>query len=108
LGWFAVGAGVFLAGMMGWLTAWFAWVLWEQERNPHPSTRFDGGPGTAALIMGLFVFLFLFGVAIIRGGVLQIRHGQRDTRMLAWIPAVLMVVFAFLVLAEIVDLVMGG
>ena len=106
-GWVVIVCGSLLAGMMGWLSVWFAWVLWDQQRNPQATTSFTGGPVMAALVMGLFLLLFAFGAAMVRGGIYMIRRGQRDARMLQWIPVVMGVVYGFWILMQVWDWLMG-
>jgi hypothetical protein len=103
-GWVLAGVGVVLILMMGALILWFASVILND--GPQAKEHFTGGPVVAVFIFGLFAFVFSFGVAALKAGIFQIRHGKRDLSALVWGKAMMIVLSAAGLITGILDALM--
>jgi hypothetical protein len=98
--------GSFLTLTMGTLVAGFTWVLW-QNGKPGASVDYTGGPVATVLIYGLFFSILSFGVAGLKAGVWQIRHGRRDPSFVRWIGGVVVLCSVLGVVVSLVEFIAG-
>ena len=76
LGWLSLGCGVFLIGLMGWLSFWIYNAI-ARSGEPGQGT-FRGGPEVIGFIIVVFGLVLTFGLFAVISGLWQIVYGKRN------------------------------
>lgn len=90
LGWLSFGCGVFLVGLMSWLSFWIYNAI-TRSGEPGQGT-FRGGPEVIAFIIVVFGLVLTFGLFAIITGLWQIIYGKRN-KVLTFIVMILGIAF---------------
>lgn len=90
LGWLSLGCGVFLLGLMSWLSLWMYQAI-ARSGEPGAGT-FRGGPEVIGFIIVIFGLVLTFGLFAAISGLWQIIYGRRN-KILTFIVIILGIAF---------------
>lgn len=100
-----VACGILLIGMMSALLLGFTYILLYQDQ-PGVTVSFSGGPFIALFVYALLTSILIFGFAAARGGIYQVRHGQRPPDLLRWTRFIVAAMSVAGVAVQILDLIL--
>ena len=104
-GWVLAACGVSLIWMMTGLLVGFTYILLYQDQ-PGVTVSFTGGPLIALFVYALLSSILVFGFATARGGIYQVRHGQRPPNLLGWVRFIVAAMSFAGVAVQILDLIL--
>jgi hypothetical protein len=81
LGWVLVVIGGFLVVFMGVITIFVAQLVF-QTNAPGAHARFTGSPEMELFMFGIFAFVMLFGLTSVVSGLLQVRNGRANRKLM--------------------------
>lgn len=90
LGWLSLGCGVFLIGLMSWLSFWIYNAI-TRSGEPGQGT-FRGGPEIIGFIIVVFGLVLTFGLFAVISGLWQIIYGKRN-KILSLVVIILGIAF---------------
>jgi hypothetical protein len=81
LGWLLAGLGAFLVLFMGAITIYVAQIVY-QTNEPGVHAGFTGGADMEFFMFGLFTLVLLFGLTSLVSGLLQVRNGRANRKLM--------------------------
>jgi hypothetical protein len=81
LGWVLVGLGAFLVLFMGAITIFVAQLV-SQSSEPGVHGGFTGGAEMEFFMFGIFALVILFGLTSLVSGLLQVRNGRSNRKLM--------------------------
>lgn len=97
--------GLFLVGLMGTITIMTAPLMLQAGQANDSGGRFNGTPGQAFMILGLFGLVIVFGVGSMLSGVWLIKTGRRSK----WVMYIMLGLFVLVAgAAWLVKAALGG